>query len=464
MVKVKNKINFTEGPIFSRLLLFVIPIMLTGLLQVAYSMADNMVVGNFSSDPDALAALGQTGSYNGLLMNFYIGISTGVGVVVAQLFGADKKKELSKAIHTAMLLSIIVGAILLVVGLIISRPVLSLIVKPELLDKAALYMNIICIGLPAASVYNFGASILRSLGDSKRPLVILSLSGLLNVIFNLIFVIFFDMDVDGVAIATVISQYASAIAVVMLLIKERDEYVRLDLKKLSITREHLSRILYCGIPAGLQTSAFSFANMILTSAISTFPNDTITANTIAGNIDSITFISMSGFTTAAMTFAGQNFGAMKNERLKKGLFYSVIQVSIVGIAVAAIELLLATPLANLFIGAAEGTDKAHIISETIKIMEIMLPLYFLCGIMNVLMGYLRGLGMSTGPMLSSVISVLAVRAIWIFVFFPIHPESIQWLYICFPIAWVTTIIANVILYIYKMGRIKKKGLMPLSAQ
>ncbi len=454
MAVLRRKTNFTEGPIFSRLLVFVIPIVLTGLLQVAYGMADNIVVGNFSGDPDALAALGQASSYNNLIINLYLGISIGSGVVVAQLFGAGDKRELSNAVHSSMLLSVIVGVLLMGVGLLITKPVLSLIVKPALLEKSTLYMTIICLGLPASSVYNFGASILRSIGDSKRPLIILSLSGLLNVLFNLVFVLCFGMAVEGVAIATIISQYASAIAVVILLLKEKDESVRLSLKKLAIYKKHLTRILYCGVPAGLQNAAFSFANMLFTSAISTFPNETITGNTIAGSIDAITFTCMSAFTTSMMTFAGQNYGARKKERLKKGLLYSVIQVSVVGITVSVLELLLAHPLINLFIGAADG-NKAQIISEAGKIMQMMLPLYFLCGIMNVLMGYLRGLGMSTGPMLSSVISVLTVRGIWIFFFFPLRPDSVQWLYICFPIAWVTTIIANVILIIYKHSIIKK---------
>ncbi len=454
MIKAKEKQNFTEGPIFTRLLLFVLPIVLTGLLQVAYSMADNIVVGNFSGDNNALAALGQAGSYNNLLVNLYIGISTGAGVVVAQYFGANKKEELSRTIHTTMLLSVIIGVLLLAVGLVVTRPVLSLIVKPELLDRSVLYMNIICLGLPAASVYNFGASVLRSLGDSKRPLIILMLSGLINVILNLVFVICFKMSVDGVAYATIASQYASAVAVVVLLMRSDDESVRLHLDKLRIEKRFLHRILYCGIPAALQSAIFSFANMILTSAISTFPNETITANTIAGNIDGITFICMNAFTTSAMTFAGQNYGAMKRDRLKKVFRYSVLQVAAVGILVAVAELLFATPLINLYIGASDG-NKEVIVSETIKIMVAILPLYFLCGIMNVIAGYLRGIGMSTGPMISSVASVLVVRCTWIFFVFPIFSDSIQWLYLCFPITWIVTIIIDSCMYIWRHRRINK---------
>ncbi len=463
MIKAKEKTNFTEGPIFTRLLIFVLPIVLTGLLQVAYNMADNIVVGNFSGDETALAALGQAGSYNNLIINLYIGISTGAGVVVAQYFGAEKRTELSKTVHTAMLLSVIIGIILLGVGLAITRPVLSLIVKPELLDKSTLYMNIICLGLPAASVYNFGAAVLRSIGDSKRPLIILMLSGLVNVVLNLVFVIGCKMAVDGVALATVISQYASAAAVVIMLIRCKNDAVRLSLKKLRIERRFLHRILYCGIPAALQSAIFSFANMILTSAISTFPNETITANTIAGNIDGVTFICMNSFTTSALTFAGQNYGAMKRDRLKKVFWYSVLQVSVVGIAVAALELLFATPLANLFIGAGEG-NKAVIISETVKIMTAILPLYFVCGIMNVMGGYLRGVGMSAGPMLSSVICVLVVRCTWIFFMFPIFPDSVQWLYLSFPLTWIATIAANSVLCIYQKRKIDRMATEQQSAR
>lgn len=451
MIKAKEKPNFTEGAIFGRMILFVIPLILTGLLQIAYNMADNIVVGNFSGDPDALAAVGQTASYNNLILNLFIGLASGAGVVVAQYFGAKRFEELKRTVHTAMLLSVIIGVILLVLGLIVTRPILSLIVKDELLDKSNLYMTIICCGIPAASVYNFGASILRSLGDSKRPLIILALSGLVNVALNLVFIICFEMSVAGVALATVISQYISAVSVVVLLVRSEEDYVALKIRHLRMNKDIFIKILYCGIPAAMQSSIFSIANMVLTGAVSTFPKETITANTIAGNIDGITFTCMNAFTTCAMTFAGQNYGARKKDRLMRVFLYSIIQVTVVGILIAQAELLFADPIANLYISASDS-NRDIIISETLKVMQIMLPLYFLCGIMNVMVGYLRGVGLSAGPMISSVLCVVIIRFSWIFFVFPIHSDSIQWLYLCFPITWIVTIIANIGLFIYAHNR------------
>ncbi len=454
MLKTKGKPNFTEGPIFLRMLVFVLPIILTGLLQLVYNMADNIVVGNFSGDPDALAAVGQTSSYNNLIINLFLGISSGTGVVVAQEFGGGRKDQVSRTIHTSMLLAVLSGVLLMIIGFVITKPVLSLIVKASLLDKSTLYMLIICCGLPATSVYNFGASILRSLGDSKRPLIILGLSGLVNVGFNLVFVIVFKMSIAGVALATIISQYISAIAVTVLLIKSPEDHVALDIKKMKINAGLLRRILYCGIPAAIQSAIFSFANMILTSAVSTFPNETITANTIASNIDGITYTCMSGFTTSAMTFAGQNYGAMKKKRLAKVFLYSSIQVLTVGILVAQLELIFAEPLAGLFIGS-DAVNKDLIFSETLKVMKTILPLYCICGFMNVQAGFLRGLGASTGPMLSSVLNVLIIRITWIFAIFPMRPDDIAWLYVCFPLTWIFTVIVDSVLLVIHYKRIKK---------
>ena len=457
MVTAKGKPNFTEGPIFTRLLLFTLPIIATSLLQVLYNMADNIVVGQFSGDPDALAAVGQTSAYTNLLINILIGISAGAGVVVAQLYGAMRRDELKKAIHTAMALSLILGAGLLLLGLAVTPWVLSLIVKAELLPKSTLYMMIVCAGLPALSIYNFGASIMRSLGDSKTPLVILSLSGILNVVLNLIFVIPLRMSIAGVALATIISQYASAVAVVILMLREKDEDFRLDVRQLRIYMPALRRTLMCGIPAALQSSVFSFANMILASAVGTLPTTSISANTIASNIDGITYQCMNAFTSSVMTFAGQNYGAMKRDRMWKSFIYGVIQVTVIGIAVGGVEILFGEPISSLFI-AADNPNRDLIIAETRKIMITILVPYFLCGIMGVMGGYLRGLGYSTSPMLASVISVLVVRITWIFfVFYPSGSQDISFLYLCFPITWIVTILIEVGVLIYVNRKMKKLG-------
>ena len=453
MVLRRGRPNFTEGPIFTRLLLFTLPIIATGLLQVLYNMADNIVVGQFSGDDLALAAIGQTNTFNSFIINLFIGISSGAGVVVAQLYGGGRKEELSRSIHTSMLLSYAMGIVLCVIGLIVARPVLSLIVNPKLLDRSTLYILIICLGFPASSVYNFGASILRSLGDSKMPLIILAASGLINVGLNLVFVIVFHMSIAGVALATIISQYASAIAVVILLMKQSDEHCRYDIKRFEIDRRLLGRILYCGVPAGIQSSIFSFSNMLLTSAISTFPVETISGNTIASNIDSITYTCMNAFTSSVMTFAGQNYGAMKRDRIWKVFIYSMIQVTAIGILVAQTELFFAEEIASMFVDAGTA-NRDVIISQAIVIMNSILNPYFLCGIMGVMAGFLRGLGNSTGPMVAAVSAVLGVRLIWIYVFFPMNKTSIAWLNLCYPITWITTIVIDLILLIFAMKKLR----------
>ena len=461
MVARRAKPNFTEGPIFWRLFLFTLPIILTGLLQVMYNMADNIVVGRFSGDDQALAAIGQTGTFNSFIVNTFMGLSTGAGIVTAQLFGANRRRELSRAIHTSVLLSVIIGVALSLVSLAITRPMLSILVKPELLDKASLYMLIVCAGYPALSIYNTGAAIVRSLGDSRTPLIILGLSGLANVLLNLFFVIVCHMSIAGVAIATIISQYASAVAVIILLMKQTEEGAALKLKSLAIDRGMLVRVLKLGVPASIQSGVFAISNMMLTSAISTFPVETISGNTIAGNVDGITYTCMNSFASSVTTFAGQNYGARKRDRIWKVLIYSLIQVTVIGILIAQIELLFAYPLASLFIENG-AVGKELIIEQAIIVMNAILTFYFICGIYGVLAGFIRGLGNSTGPMITAVTTVLAVRSAWIYIFFPMHSDRIDWLMLCYPITWIITVLMNCIILVFtaKKLRFGKKDAEP----
>ena len=456
MLAKKGKPNFTEGPIFWRLLLFTLPIVATGLLQVMYNMADNIVVGQFSGDHQALAAVGQTGTFNTFIVNFFIGLSAGAGIVCAQLFGANRRAELSRAIHTSMTLSIIFGVALAGIAAIIARPMLALIVKPELLDKAALYILVVCTGYPALSVYNSGAAIVRSLGDSKTPLVILAISGLINVLLNLFFVIVCHLSIVGVALATIISQYAAAVAVVVVMARQKGEGCKYDPRVIMLNRGMVRRVLGIGIPASIQSSVFAISNMMLTAAISTFPITHISANTIASNVDNITYTCMNGFSTSVTTFAGQNYGAMKRERLWRIFAYSMIQVTVVGILIAQLELLFAYPLASLFLDA--GTESREVVIEVaITIMKTILSCYFLCGIYGVLAGFIRGLGNSTGTMITAVSSVLIVRGIWIYVFFPMRADSVAWLMLCYPITWIITSLMNCVLLVYEAKKLRQKA-------
>ena len=452
----KKNLNFTEGPMFFKILLFALPIMLTGVLQILYNMADNIVVGQFSGDPNALGAVGSTSSLNNLVITMITGTAAGTGVVVAQCIGAKRDRDVSRAVHTAMSFSLFLGIGFGLLGLAISRPVLAMIGTQEvLLDQAVLYMRIICLGIPATSIYNFGSSILRSAGDSKTPLIILTSTGIINVFLNLFFVIVCSMSVAGVALATIIAQYLSATVVVIVLMKRHGASYQFSFKKLCFDSVLLKRILRIGIPSGIQSSFFSVANIVLTNGINSFgdPN-VITAYTITNNIDSITYIACNSFYQAAMTFTGQNYGAMKHDRVKKTLVYSLIQVTVVGIAISQLIMLFNEQIINLYI-ASDATNKAALISLSVEMMQVLLNTYFLCGIMEVVMGVMRGLGYSISPMIISLTGACAFRIFWRYVFFPLEPfNTPTGLLLSFPISWILTIAMLIVLFIYSWKKMK----------
>lgn len=447
MLSKTQKASLTEGPIFWRITAFALPIMLTGILQTLYNMADHIVVGRFSGDPDALAAVGSTGTTINLMLNLVIGIAAGVGVVVAQLYGAKRFDELSRAVHTAIAFSFICGIVLLVLFLPLSKPILELVgIREDIIDKSALYLRIICIGFPATTVFNFGAAVLRAVGDSKTPLYILSAAGITNVALNLLFVICFDMAVDGVAYATIISQYVSAVAVLAVLAHRKGEYYAFSPKKLAIDKRLLIRIVRNGVPIGIQSAAFSVSNVFITSAINTFPTTTVTANTIAGSIDGITYIAMNSYQQAAMTFSGQNYGAKKYSRVNKVVIYSLIQVTVVGLLVGMTELAFAEQLAGLFVDVNDP-NRRLILETAHEIMKHILTFYFLCGIMEVFSGTLRGLGYALSPMLISFLGACVLRIIWVTVIFRIERfNNIPGLLMQYPVSWVITIAAFAIFF------------------
>lgn len=439
MLKTKLKKDLTQGPIFTGLLAFVVPIILTGILQVMYNMADNIVVGQFSGDPDALASVGSTAALTTFFINFFLGISAGAGVVIAQFYGAKQHDDVSRASHTAMAFSLVLGIGVTVVGLIVITPMLKLMgTQDDLMSKAQLYAMIICAGFPASSIYNFGASILRSIGDSKTPLFILATTGIVNVLLNLLFVIVFNMSVAGVAISTIVAQYLSAVWVVFILMKRRDQSYGISVKKLRIERPILIRILRIGVPIAIQSSLFSVSNILITSSVNTFSKPVVSAKTIAFNIEGITYTAMNGFATAAMTFIGQNYGAKKNRRLNRIFICSVLQVAAVGIIIAQIEIFFGRELSLLYVNA-DDPNKEAVIEAVIDIFEIMLATYFLCGIMETLSGILKGLGYATISVIASLIG-LAVRVLWILFVTPTEKfHTIFGLFVSYTISWLLTI-------------------------
>lgn len=433
----KRGIDATEGPIFSKMVGFVIPLMLTNLLQHLYNMADNIVVGQFSGEPNALGAVGSTSAYTSLLTQIFIGFAAGGGVVVAKSFGARDHSTLSKAAHTSLLTGLISGCSFGLIGYLLAYPVLlALGTKPELLDSAVLYAQIICIGMPAIAVYNFGASILRSTGDSRTPLYTLTASGIVNVLLNLVFVIAFRMSVAGVALATIIAHYISAAVVVITLARRKSEPYALSLGDLRIDPTILRRILRLGVPAAVQGSLFGFSNMFLHQALNTFPTPVVSARTIATNIDVLLSTAINTYLHVTMTFTGQNLGACKFSRIKRSLAYSLIQVTVLGVLIGNLMLAFYEPLVSLYV-AADNPYRVEITEAAYLIMSVMLPSYFLGAINESLSGFLRGLGYSVPPMIASLVGVVGFRLIWIFLIFP-QFNTVTALYLMYPASWSLT--------------------------
>ena len=453
---IKNKKNFTEGPLFFRITLFALPIMLTGALQIVYNMADNIVVGKFSGDELALGAVGCTSSLTNLIVNLLLGIAAGSGVVISQLYGSGEAKRVSRAVHTAMVFSLFGGIFIGALGLIISRPVLTLMGTNEaIIDNAVLYFRIICIGIPASSVYNFGASVLRSTGDSKTPLIILASTGIVNVLLNLFFVIVCRMSVAGVAIATIIAQYLSAVGVVLILIfKKKGECFAFSFKLICFDSSLFKRIIRLGLPAGFQSSMFSISNVLLASAINTFPPITVSANTIASQVDAITYVTMNSFSQAVMTFAGQNYGAKRADRVKKSFIYCLIQITVFGIAISRLELLFKRELASLFVDMT--SPNANLIIETsLSTITLLLNTYIFCGLMDIISCFMRGIGFSILPMIISLTGICGIRLIWIYTVFPLERfNTYSGLMLSYPVSWVITLIAFSIAAIFAFRRLR----------
>jgi putative MATE family efflux protein len=340
------------------------------------------------------------------------------------------------------------------IGLLISKPMLILMGTNEaILDDAVLYIRIICIGIPATSVYNFGAGILRAGGNSKTLLVILSTSGIANVVLNIIFVLFFGLDVEGVAFATVISQYASAITVIIVLLKSKECYA-FNYKKLKIDITSLKKMLILGIPSGIQSSLFSISNMIIQSAVNTFPLETISGNTIGNTIEGFSYTIMNSFSQAAITVVGQNHGAKKTLRMKKSLIYSLLQVTAVGITISLTIFALAPMLIQFFINPEQGNPTLVTESAVFR-CSIILTTYFLCGIMDTLAGFMRAIGRTFISMIVSLTGACLLRIIWVKFIFPINPVQTT-LYLCYPITWGVTAIALAICCIFFIKKFKKQ--------
>ena len=448
-MKKSYEIDMCNGPLLGKLLIFALPLMLSGILQLLFNAADIIVVGRFTGS-HALAAVGSTSSLINLLVNLFIGFSIGANVLTAQYYGAKDQKNIHQTIHTSILISLIGGIILIAVGVLLARPLLELMATPEdVLDQATLYMKIYFCGMPATMVYNFGAAILRAIGDTRRPLYFLFTAGVLNVFLNLFFVIVFHMGVAGVALATIISQTLSAILVVRCL-TNLDGICRLYLKQLKIYPEKLLRIVQIGLPAGLQGAVFSISNVLIQSSVNSFGSIAMAGNTAASNLEGFVYTSMNAVYQTALSFTSQNIGAGKYQRIGMILRRCVALVTIIGLALGGLVVLFHQPLLSIY-----STDPDVISYGTVRLFIICLP-YFLCGIMDTLVGMLRGMNYSILPMIASIVGVCGLRIVWIFTVFRWN-HTLFTLYISYPITWALTACVNFGCYLWVRKRISKRA-------
>ena len=447
--KEKNN-DLTSGPLTIKIIKFIIPLMLTGILQLLYNAADSIVVGHYDGS-SALAAVSSVGALINLLVNAFMGLSVGAAVVVAQDYGAKDYEGVSKTVHTSYLISIIGGIVVGAIGLIFSRQFLIWMGSPEdVLPLSTEYLMIYFIGTPANMAYNFGASILRSVGDTKRPLYFLTISGLVNIVLNLVLVIVFHMGVAGVAYATIISQILSAVMVIVYMMKSKD-CVRFVPKNMRIYGDKLKKMLYIGLPAGFQGTVFSLSNVVIQSAVNSFGSLVMAGNGAASSLEGFTYTAMNSVYQASLTFVGQNVGAKKYDRINKVQGVCLVLVTIIGLVFGVATYCLGEPLLSIYL----PNDPEAIPYGIIRMSYIALP-YFLCGMMEVMVGGQRGMGMSFIPMINALLGSCVLRIVWISTVFAADPTLFT-LYISYPISWIVTTLAHTVFYFVKLHSLKKKA-------
>lgn len=432
--------SMTSGPLSSGIISYTVPIILTGLLQLLFNAADLVVVGRYCGSI-SVAAVSATGSITHLIVNLFIGLSVGTGVCVAHGIGGNRKDEVYKTVHTALPVAILSGIVLTVVGIAFADDLLKLMKTPDSVRPlSTIYMQIYFGGIVFSMVYNFCASILRAAGDTKSPLIFLIISGVTNVVLNIVFVTVFQMNVAGVALATTISLGISAFLVVRALIKRTDS-CKLDLRKLHFYKEPLLKMLRIGLPASIQSCLFSISNVIIQSSINAFNSEALmSGNGAAGNIEGFVYTTMNAFSQTAINYTGQNAGAHQYDRVRKSFCTCLLYVAVIGLSVSSLVYVFGKQLLSIYIVDSEEA----IMYGLIRFTYICLP-YFLCGMMEVFTGTLRGLGSSLTPMLISVLGICGVRIMWIYTVFQI-PEyhTPQCLYLSYPITWTVTLVVQFI--------------------
>ncbi|MBE6953504.1 MAG: MATE family efflux transporter [Ruminococcaceae bacterium] len=448
MAKRRYEMDMCRGPLVGKILRFSLPLMLSGILQLLFNAADLAVVGQYSGDT-ALAAVGSTSALTNLLVNLFIGLSVGANVIVARLYGSGDYKSISKAVHTAITLALIGGVALVFIGYFLSRPLLEMMDTPaDVIDRSVVYMRIIFCGMPALLLYNFGAAILRSIGDTKRPLYFLLFAGVLNVVLNLFFVIVLNMDVDGVALATILSQCVSA-ALILTCLMRMDGPCRVSLRSLRLYKTEALQIVRIGLPAGIQSIMFSISNVLIQSSINSFGKQAMAGNTAGGNLEGFIYTAMNSFYQAALSFTGQNNGAKQYRRINRVLWISLIFVTIAGVALGMIVLLFGRQLLSIY------SDEAVVIDYGMLRLRVFMTTYFLCGIMEVCGGMMRGMGYAITPMIVSLAGACGFRVLWIYTIFAAN-RTLTTLYISYPISWILTALAHLVCFLVVKHRLPRE--------
>ena len=444
----KYEIDMCNGTLMDKLISFALPLMLSGMLQLMFNAVDIIVVGRFTGST-ALAAVGSTTALISTFTNLFIGVSLGANVLAARFYATGKAKEMSETVHTAIALAAISGVVMCIIGIAAAREALVLIDTPDdVIGQAALYLRLYFCGMPFFMLYNYGAAILRAVGDTKRPLMYLIIAGSTNAVLDLVLVIIFKMGVAGVAIGTVTSQLISCILVIRCLMTTESDY-KLRIRDLRIRKCYLLQILSVGLPAGIQSTVINFSNVLLQSSVNSFGEIAMAGYTAANNILGFLYVSVNSITQACMSFTSQNYGVRKFKRMDKVLIDCMILSVIVSVVIGGGSYILGRQILGIY------TNQSEVIECGMEILSISTIPYFLCGIMDMLPGAMRGVGYSAVPMVLSIVGTVGTRLVWIYGVFPSH-RSLYELFISYPASWFITIVMQAICLVFVRKKVRNK--------
>ena len=436
----KYEIDMCNGTLMDKLISFSLPLMLSGILQLLFNAVDIIVVGRFTGS-QALAAVGSTTALINIFTNLFIGISLGANVLAARFYASGKEKEMSETVHTSITLALISGLVMALAGVLLARFALKLMGTPDdVIDQSVLYMRIYFLGMPFFMLYNYGAAILRAVGDTKRPLFFLVISGMTNAVLNLVLVIVFHMGVAGVAIGTIVSQLISSILVLRCLYTSNTSY-RLYFSKLGIKTQYLKQIFQVGIPAGIQSTVINLSNALLQSSVNSFGSVAMAGYTAANNIFGFLYMSVNAVTQSCMSFTSQNYGVKKLKRMDRVLLDCIILSVCVALTLGCGAYFFGPELLKIY------TSEEDVIRCGVEVLAFTTVPYFCCGIMDLLPGALRGMGHSGVPMILSIIGTVGTRIVWIFGLFPAH-RSLSFLFISYPVSWILTILMQAVCFYF----------------